>query len=79
MPGFLAFHPMGALVGQECVRITAGEFTSMIYSVQYRRRTTTGGCCTTPTTQAPARLQIFLQHLHSGIPGSGCSSRRRTW
>ena len=31
IPGFLAFHPMGALVGQECVRITASEFTSMIY------------------------------------------------
>jgi hypothetical protein len=27
---------MGALVGQACVRITGGEFTSMIYSVQYR-------------------------------------------
>ena len=27
---------MGALVGQECVRITASEFTSMIFSVQYR-------------------------------------------
>ncbi|MCW2630686.1 MAG: hypothetical protein JWR48_7408 [Mycobacterium sp.] len=24
VPGLLAFHPMGALVGQECVRITAG-------------------------------------------------------
>ena len=36
IPGFLAFHPMGALVGQECVRITASEFTSMIFTVQYR-------------------------------------------
>jgi Sulfotransferase family len=36
IPGFLAFHPMGALVGQECVRITAGQFCSMIFSVQYR-------------------------------------------
>ncbi|MGA8250943.1 MAG: sulfotransferase, partial [Mycobacterium sp.] len=36
VPGFLAFHPMGALVGQECVRITASEFTSMIFTVQYR-------------------------------------------
>ncbi len=36
IPGFLSFHPMGAQVGQECVRITASEFTSMIYSVQYR-------------------------------------------
>ena len=36
IPGFLAFHPMGALVGQECVRITASQFTSMIFTVQYR-------------------------------------------
>src|SRR5580658_9750269 len=26
MPGFTAFHPMGALLGQECVRITGGAF-----------------------------------------------------
>ena len=36
VPGLLAFHPMGALVGQECVRITAGQFCSMIFPVQYR-------------------------------------------
>ena len=36
VPGLLAHHPMGALVGQECVRITAGQFCSMIFSVQYR-------------------------------------------
>mgnify|MGYP006174494781 CR=1 FL=1 len=28
--------PMGALVGQECVRITAGQFCSMIFSVPSR-------------------------------------------
>ena len=27
---------MGAQVGQECVRITASQFCSMIFSVQYR-------------------------------------------
>jgi hypothetical protein len=36
MPGFTTFHPMGALLGQECVRITAGDFRSMIFSIQYR-------------------------------------------
>ena len=36
VPGLLTWHPMGALVGQECVRITAGQFCSMIFSVQYR-------------------------------------------
>ena len=36
VPGLLALHPMGALLAQECVRITAGQFRSMIFSVQYR-------------------------------------------
>jgi sulfotransferase family protein len=36
MPGFTAFHPMGALLGQECVRITGGAFQSMIFNTQFR-------------------------------------------
>ena len=36
IPGFMTWHPMGAQVGQECVRITASQFCSMIFSVQYR-------------------------------------------
>jgi hypothetical protein len=36
MPGFTAFHPMGALLAQECVRITGGAFRSMIFNTQYR-------------------------------------------
>jgi hypothetical protein len=36
MPGFTAFHPMGALLGQECVRITGGAFRSMIFNTQFR-------------------------------------------
>jgi Sulfotransferase family len=36
IPGFTSFHPMGALHGQECVRITAGDFRSMIFNTQYR-------------------------------------------
>ena len=36
IPGFTSFHPMGALLGQECVRITAGDFRSMIFTIQYR-------------------------------------------
>jgi hypothetical protein len=36
MPGFTAFHPMGALLGQECVRITGGSFRSMIFNTQFR-------------------------------------------
>lgn len=36
IPGFTTFHPMGALLAQECVRMTAGDFRSMIFPVQYR-------------------------------------------
>ena len=36
IPGFLGMHDMGARLGQECVRITAGDFRSMIFVTQYR-------------------------------------------
>ena len=36
LPGFKAMHPMGARLAQECVRITAGDFRSMIFPTQYR-------------------------------------------
>ncbi|HXW35081.1 MAG TPA: sulfotransferase [Acidimicrobiales bacterium] len=36
IPGFLGMHDLGARLAQECVRITAGEFRSMIFSTQYR-------------------------------------------
>jgi hypothetical protein len=36
IPGFQAMHPMGARLGQECVRITGNDFRSMIFPTQYR-------------------------------------------
>jgi hypothetical protein len=70
VPGFLAFHPMGALVGQECVRITASEFTSMIYTVQYRLPNYYRWLLyDADHTGAYRYHRIFLQHLQSGIPG----------
>lgn len=36
VPGFTAFHPMGARLAQECVRMTASDFRSLIFPVQYR-------------------------------------------
>ena len=36
IPGFTAFHPLGARLAQECVRITASDFRSMIFQTQYR-------------------------------------------
>jgi len=70
IPGFLAFHPMGALVGQECVRITASEFTSMIYSVQYRLPSYYRWLLYEADHAGAYRFhRIFLQHLQSGVPG----------
>jgi Sulfotransferase family len=70
VPGFLAFHPMGALVGQECVRITASEFTSMIYTVQYRLPTYYRWLLYDADYAGAYRFhRIFLQHLQSGVPG----------
>jgi hypothetical protein len=36
IPGFRTMHPMGALLPQECVRITALEFRSVIFPTQFR-------------------------------------------
>jgi hypothetical protein len=36
LPGFRAMHPSGALLAQECVRITGGDFKSAIFPTQYR-------------------------------------------
>jgi Sulfotransferase family len=70
VPGLLAFHPMGALVGQECVRITAGQFCSMIFSVQYRLPTYYRWLLYDADHRpAYAYHRMFLQHLQSGVPG----------
>jgi len=69
IPGFMGMHAMGARLGQECVRITAGDFRSMIFSTQYR----------VPGYQhwllhdadmAPAYRyhRLFLQYLQSAHP-----------
>lgn len=36
IPGFKSMHPMGARLTQECVRMLAGDFRSMIFPTQYR-------------------------------------------
>ena len=66
IPGFTSFHPMGARLGQECVRITAGDFRSMIFTVQYRlptyNRWLLHEADLGPTYRWHRR---FLQHLQS--------------
>ena len=70
IPGFMAFHPMGALVGQECVRIFSGEFCSMIFSVQYRLPTYYKWLLYHADHRPAYRYhRKFLQHLQSGVPG----------
>jgi hypothetical protein len=35
IPGFTDFHPLGARLAQECARITASEFRSMMFQTQF--------------------------------------------
>jgi Sulfotransferase family len=70
VPGLLTFHPMGALVGQECVRIWAAQFCSMIFSVQYRLPTYYRWLLHDADHRNAYRYhRIFLQHLQSGVSG----------
>jgi hypothetical protein len=61
---------MGAPVGQECVRITAGQFCSMIFSVRYRLPTYYKWLLNEADHRPSYRYhRIFLQHLQSGVGG----------
>ena len=63
----MACHPMGAQVGQECVRITAGQFCSMIFSVQYRLPSYYSWLLHEADHGPAYRYhRMFLQHLQSG-------------
>jgi hypothetical protein len=69
IPGFTTFHPMGARLGQECVRMTGGDFRSMIFPTQYRvpsyNRWLLDEADLAPAYRYHRR---FLQHLQSGHP-----------
>ena len=69
VPGFTDFHPMGARLAQECVRITGSEFSSMIFPVQYRvpgyNRWLLHEADLAPAYRWHRR---FLQHLQSPAP-----------
>jgi hypothetical protein len=69
IPGFREFHPMGARLAQECVRITAGDFRSMIFPIQYRVPTYDRWLLH-EADLAPAYRwhRRFLQHLQSREP-----------
>jgi len=70
IPGFMKFHPMSARGGQECVRIFAGTFCSMIYTVQYRLPNYQHWLMYDADHSAAYRYhRKYLQHLQSGVPG----------
>ncbi len=69
IPGFQAIHPMGARLPQECVRITGGDFRSVIFPTQYRVPTY-GHWILYEADMAPAYRwhRAFLQLLQSRHP-----------
>ncbi len=69
IPGFTAFHPIGARLAQECVRITGSDFRSMIFPTQYRVPTYNRWLLH-EADLAPAYRwhRTYLQHLQSEHP-----------
>ncbi len=70
IPGFRAMHPLGPRLAQECVRITAGEFASLIFPTQYRVPTY-ATWLQGQADLAPAYRwhRMYLQHLQARHPG----------
>jgi hypothetical protein len=70
LPGFRAMHPMAAQLPQECVRITASDYRSMIFATQYRIPSYTQWLLY-EADMAPAYRwhRTFLQHLQSHYRG----------
>jgi hypothetical protein len=66
IPGFVAFHAIGARLAQECVRITGGDFRSMIFPTQYAVPSYNRWLLH-DADLAPAYRwhRIYLQHLQS--------------
>jgi hypothetical protein len=69
IPGFQAMHPMGALLPQECVRMTGGDFRSLIFPTQYRVPSYAHWLLD-EADMAPAYRwhRLYLQHLQSRHP-----------
>ena len=70
IPGFTDFHPLGARLAQECVRMTGGDFRSMIFPTQYDIPDYDRWLLH-EADMAPAYRwhRIFLQHLQSRHAG----------
>jgi hypothetical protein len=71
LPGFRAMHPMGARLAQECVRIIAGDFRSMIFPTQYRVPSYARWLLYEADMRPAYRWhRVFLQHLQSRHRGA---------
>lgn len=69
VPGFRDFHPLGALLAQECVRITGHDFKSLIFGTQYRSPSYDRWLLDEADMgSAYAFHRTFLQHLQSEEP-----------
>jgi hypothetical protein len=69
IPGFRAMHPLGARLAQECVRITALDYRSMIFPTQYRVPSYARWLLDeADMTSAYDWHRTFLQHLQSQHP-----------
>jgi hypothetical protein len=69
MPGFTSFHAMGARLAQECVRITGGDFRSMIFNTQFRVPTYNRWLLHDADLAPAYRFhRRYLQHLESRHP-----------
>jgi hypothetical protein len=77
IPEFRTMHPMGARLAQECVRITAMEFRSVIFPTQYRVPGY-GRWILYEADLAPAYAwhRKFLQHLQSRHPEGPSGAQR---
>jgi hypothetical protein len=70
IPGFRAMHDMGARLAQECVRITGGDFRSMIFATQYRVPAYQQWLLYDADLGSAYRYhRLFLQYLQSAHPG----------
>ena len=80
IPGFTAFHELGAQLAQEDVRMWTSEFRSMQLSLQFEVPEYTAGCCTTPTWRPPTDGTTSSSSTSSPStwPTDGCSSHPRT-
>jgi hypothetical protein len=69
LPGFRAMHPMSARNAQECVRITASDFRSLIFATQYRVPSYVEWLTNEADMGEAYRWhRVFLQHLQSRHP-----------